>query len=78
MAEIEDALFVRRPSGAFEDHTVDVFVLDSDQETARRRTVQFGAGSLRQVQVLDGLQEGERVVLGNIARFDGMDVLAVE
>lgn len=78
VAEIDDALFVRRPSGAFEDHTVDVFVLDSAQETARRRTVQFGAGSLRQVQVLDGLEEGERVVLGSIARFDGLDVLAVE
>lgn len=78
VAEIDDALFVRRPSGAFEDHAVDVFVLDSAQDTARRRTVQFGAGSLRQVQVLDGLEEGERVVLGNIARFDGMDVVAVE
>ena len=78
VAEIDETLFVRRPSGAFEDHTVDVFVLDSAQDTARRRTVQFGAGSLRQVQVLDGLEEGERVVLGNIAPFDGMDVVAVE
>ena len=78
VAAIDDTLFVRRPSGVFDNHAVDVFVLDAETDTALRRPVQFGEGTLRHVQIVDGLEEGESVVLGNMARFDGVDALALE
>ena len=78
VAEMEDALFVQRPPGAFDNRTADVFVLDAKQDTAARRTVQFGAGTLSHVHVLEGLEEGERIVLANVRRFERADVVSVE
>ena len=64
VAEIEDALFVRRPAGVFDNHAASVFVLDERTGVATRRRAQFGIGSLREVQVLDGLRQGDRILIG--------------
>ena len=78
VAEIEDTLFVRRPSGAVDDQTTDVFVLNEAQGTAARKPVQFGVGMLSHVQVIEGLDEGDRIVLANTARFRDVDVVSIE
>ena len=78
VAEIEDTLFVRRPSGAVDDQTTDVFVLNEEQSTAARKPVQFGVGMLSHVQVIEGLDEGDRIVLANTGRFGDVDNVSIE
>ena len=41
-----------------------------DDSTARRRKVRLGASSLGEVEVLDGLAEGERVVVSGSDLFE--------
>lgn len=78
VAAIEDALFVRRPAGVRDNQTAEVFVLNADEDAAARTLVQFGTGTVRQVQVLDGLQEGDRILLGNFGRLGDVDAVTVE
>ena len=78
VAAIEDALFVRRPAGVRDNQTADVFVLNASEDAAVRTLVQFGTGTVRQVQVLDGLQEGDRILLGSFAHLGDVDAVAVD
>jgi HlyD family secretion protein len=53
-----------------------VFVLDADGTTARRRTIRLGRRSAEQVEVLSGLQPGDRVVTSDYTGFDRIDRLS--
>ena len=53
-----------------------VFVLDADGRHARRRTVRIGSRNPVQVEVLSGLQPGDRIVLSNTASIQG-DILNI-
>ena len=74
--EIDDTTYVRRPSGVFDHRAAHVFVLAEDGALARRTLVQFGAGTLSHVEVLRGLNQGDRVVLDSTARFGDVEVIA--
>ncbi|WP_235514974.1 efflux RND transporter periplasmic adaptor subunit [Sphingomonas sp. Leaf25] len=50
------------------------FVLDADGAHARRRTIRTGRRNPEQVEVLDGLNPGERIVTSNTASVKG-DIL---
>ncbi|KKW67210.1 hemolysin secretion protein D [Lampropedia cohaerens] len=69
---IDDALVVpasalrRQPDGSYQ-----VRVLDADGQ-ARPRTVQVGLNNNLQAQILDGLQEGERVVVAEGGAAGGL------
>ncbi|MDZ7769384.1 MAG: efflux RND transporter periplasmic adaptor subunit [Woeseiaceae bacterium] len=52
------------------------YVLDNEG-MARRRGVTIGARSLAAVEVLDGLTEGERVIISSIDPFQGADTVLV-
>ena len=78
VAELEDTLFVRRPPGIRDNQTGDVFLLNAGQDVATRTLVQFGLGTVREIQVLDGLAAGDRIVLGHGTRLEGVDAVAVE
>ena len=45
----------------------DLFVLNRDRNQAIRRTVELGVAGRRSVQVISGLQAGERVVISNVS-----------
>ena len=78
VAEIDDALFVRRPVGVFDNRAANVFVIDEEAGTAARKSVQVGVGSSRDVQILDGLRQGDRIVIDSTTHLDGADVLRLE
>jgi len=52
------------------------YVLDEDS-VAHRRSIEIGARSLAAVEVVDGLQEGEQVVISSIDQFRGADTVLV-
>ena len=78
VAEIDDTLFVRRPAGVYDNRSAEVFVAAADADEAIRRRVQFGLGTLRQVQVIEGLQQGDQVIVGSTTRFEDVDVVTIE
>lgn len=52
------------------------YVLDDDN-VAHRRSIEIGARSLAAVEVVGGLQEGERVVISSIDQFRSADTVLV-
>ena len=77
VAQLQDALFVRRPMQVRDHGTADVFVLASDGRLATRTGVRFGMGTATHVEVAEGLLEGQTILLGDTSRLAGRDVVAV-
>lgn len=69
---LENILFVERPAFGTEDATVSLFRVD-DSGSAERVPVHFGRGSVRTIEVVDGLAEGDQVVLSDTSRWDDHD-----
>jgi len=70
-------LYMARPSNGQEGGTISVFRTGADG-IAQRTQVRLGKGSVRSIQVLDGLREGERVVLSDMSAWDQVDRLHIK
>ena len=60
---VSDGVFYGESGGAW------VYVLDADGASAQRRAVRLGRRAAGRVEVLAGLQAGERVVVSSVRRF---------
>jgi len=72
LERLEDVLYVGRPVHASEDATIGLFKL-SDDGVARRVQVSVGRTSVSTIEVRDGLQEGDRVILSDMSAWDDYD-----
>ncbi|MDE0040086.1 MAG: HlyD family efflux transporter periplasmic adaptor subunit [Gammaproteobacteria bacterium] len=77
VAELADTLFVRRPLRVNDDSNASVFRLADDRRSARRTSVRFGMGTLKHIEVLDGLDEGDEIILGDLGRFENEETIAI-
>ena len=75
---IEDALYVKRPAWAGENGFSSVFRVLPDGASAERVKVKFGAGSWDKVQVLDGLQQGDVIIVFDMSAFDTTDSVRID
>ena len=66
---IPNALHVGRPADGSTEATTDLFRLDPDGRPATRVRVRVGRGSADDVEVLDGLKEGDRVILSEMSQY---------
>jgi len=76
MDEMDNVLTLQR--GAFTDSAAGriAFVMGPDG-MARRRNITLGARSVNRVEIVDGLEEGEEVVISSIADFKDKDVIRI-
>jgi len=77
VATLNDALFVRRPIGVNDDGNAELFRLADDGRSASRTAVRFGMGTLRHIEVLDGLIEGDTIIVGNTRRLENEETIAI-
>jgi HlyD family secretion protein len=70
---LPDALFVGRPAFGQPGESVGLFRLAPDGKTAVRVTVELGRASTHTVEVVRGLDEGDRVVLSDTSAWDGFE-----
>ncbi len=68
---LKDVTYVERPIFAPPGSLVSVFRLEPDGSHATRAEVRFGAASVDSIQVLDGLQTGDRVIVSDMSKYDG-------
>jgi HlyD family secretion protein len=66
------------PAGGYLQSGGFVFVLDADGDAARRRPVRFGRRTVDQVELLDGLRAGERVIVSDYTGWDRYDRIDLE
>jgi HlyD family secretion protein len=70
---LPDVLYVGRPAFGQPGERVGLFRLDGDSDTASRVGVELGRASTHTVEVVRGLEEGDRVVLSDTSAWDGFD-----
>jgi multidrug efflux pump subunit AcrA (membrane-fusion protein) len=68
-----DVLFVGRPAFGNENSTISLFKLGADGKTAVRVPVKVGRASVNSIQVVEGLQNGDTVILSDMSRWDNTD-----
>jgi HlyD family secretion protein len=71
---ITDTLYMGRPAAGQELGTLSLFRIGGDG-MADRTPVKLGKGSVRAIEVLEGLQVGDRVVLSDMSAWDQVDRL---
>ena len=71
VARLEDVLFVRRPANARNGAVIRLFKIDAGGTRAVRTEVALGLGTLKRIEVLKGLEEGDVVVIGDMSQYEG-------
>lgn len=77
LASLSDVLFVGRSSSARENGTMGIFKLSPVGNEARRTQVAFGKSSVSEIQVVDGLFEGDQIILSDTSQYDDNDRLRI-
>ena len=67
VAEFVDTLYVRRPAFAQSGSTAQIFKRSRDLGFIDKVSVQFGRGSVNQIQILGGLGVGDQIVVSDYA-----------
>jgi len=70
---LDDVTHVGRPTFGQPNQRVSIFKLTPEGDYAERVTVQLGASSVNDIQVIDGLTQGDVVILSDMSRYDGFD-----
>jgi HlyD family secretion protein len=78
MQRLKDVLYVGRPAFGNEKSTITLFRLDPDNKGAVRVPVKVGSVSVNAIQVLEGLHEGDSVILSDMSRYDTTDRIRLE
>ena len=78
LERMENVLYVGRPAFGQENSTISLFKLDSDSQGAVRVPVQVGRASVNSIQVIEGLHEGDTVILSDMSRWDKTDRVRLE
>jgi beta-lactamase regulating signal transducer with metallopeptidase domain len=71
--KLDNILYVGRPVHATADSTISLFKLAKDGAEAVRVNVKFGRSSVNTIEVLDGLKEGDKVILSDMSPYDNAD-----
>ncbi|HTB97093.1 MAG TPA: HlyD family efflux transporter periplasmic adaptor subunit [Terracidiphilus sp.] len=78
LERIADTVQVGRPALGNENSTLSLFKLDPDGKGATRVSVKVGRASVNSIQVLEGLKEGDVVILSDMSRYDAVDRVRLE
>ncbi|HXG32455.1 MAG TPA: HlyD family efflux transporter periplasmic adaptor subunit [Bryobacteraceae bacterium] len=70
---LRNILYVDRPPFARSQSTISLFRLDPDGRHASRALVRFGRASVTTIEVLQGLQPGESVIVSDMSQWEAYD-----
>ncbi len=72
LERLDNVLFVGRPAFGQPNSTVSMFKVAGDGKSARRVQVKFGRSSVNTIEVVEGLQVGDRVILSDMSAWDSV------
>jgi HlyD family secretion protein len=75
LTQLDNILYVNRPVSGQENSTIGLFRLDPGTREARRVQVRLGRTSVNTIEILDGLKEGDIVILSDMSAYDNTDVV---
>jgi len=78
LEKLHDVLKVGRPALGNENSTLSLFKQTPDHKGAVRAQVKVGRASVNEIQVIEGLNEGDTVILSDMSRYDNVDRIRLE
>ena len=73
LERLENVLYVGRPAFGQEESTVGLFKIMTEDGDAQRVAVRLGRSSVNTIEILDGLSEGDEVILSDMSAWDAFD-----
>jgi multidrug efflux pump subunit AcrA (membrane-fusion protein) len=70
---LEDVLYVGRPVNGQGNNRIGLFRLDKDRKKAERVVVTLGISSVNTIEIREGLNAGDEVILSDMTAQDGFD-----
>jgi HlyD family secretion protein len=78
LERLDNVLYVGRPALGQENSTISLFKLRTDGQGAVRVPVKVGRASVNSIQVIEGLHEGDAVILSDMSRWDNTDRIRLD
>jgi multidrug resistance efflux pump len=75
---MQNVLYVGRPASGNENSTLSLFKVSADGTSAVRVPVKAGKASVNSLEVLEGLTQGDTVILSDMSRWDNTDRIRLE
>jgi multidrug efflux pump subunit AcrA (membrane-fusion protein) len=75
---LADVLSVGRPAYGQPESTIGLFRLSNDGTTAERVKVTLGRASVNAVEIVRGLNPGDRVIISDLSQYDAQDRLRIK
>ena len=72
LEKLDNIIYVGRPAFGQENSTVSLFKLDADGEAVRTK-VKLGRSSVNTIEIVEGLQPGDQVILSDMSAYDQFD-----
>ena len=70
LERLDDVIFVGRPAFGQENSTVGIFKLVGTSSEAVRTPVKLGKSSVNTIEIQNGLQPGDQVILSDTSAYD--------
>jgi HlyD family secretion protein len=77
LERLDNVIYVGRPAFGQENSTVGLFKLNSDATEATRANVKLGRSSVNQIEIIEGLQPGDQVILSDMSAQDSYDRIRI-
>jgi HlyD family secretion protein len=74
---LKDVMYVQRPAYGQAESTVGLFKLEPDGKTAVRVNVKLGRASVNQIEVISGLQPGDRIIVSDMSNMDNTNKVRI-
>ncbi|HWP36689.1 MAG TPA: HlyD family efflux transporter periplasmic adaptor subunit [Gemmatimonadales bacterium] len=78
LERLDDVLFVGRPAYGQANSVVGLFKVDPDENGATRVSVRLGRSSVNVIEIVEGLSEGDVVILSDMSRWDAVDRVRIK
>ena len=77
LERLKDVLKVGRPAFGQAHQTIGMFVLTPDGTEAVRTSVKLGRNSVSTIEILEGLKEGDQVIISDTAQYDSYNRIRI-
>jgi HlyD family secretion protein len=75
---LADVVYVGRPAFGQPNSTVGIFKIDPEGKGATRVQVKLGRASVNSVEILSGLQPGDKVILSDMSQWDAFNRIRLD
>ncbi len=77
ITDIANALYVSRPIFAQSNSTSTLYKLDDDGDFAQRTQVKLGKGAINEIQIIEGLALGDKVVISDTSSWQNFEKIRI-